>query len=144
MLVTLSGRWYVNSQYTELWTSNLWLLLLLTGCIPTLKPPHPTPPMPVHSELIAPLGGQREELCRAPTFLPYQKACFLPLDTSELEFDRLGHSYICCAFESSSSVRKVKNMSRRYLGWYNFFKFKIEIVLFFRYKITSHRRKLLK
>ena len=64
-----------------------WLYIL-----PTPEPPNPTPPVPAHSELIAPLGGQSEELCRAPTFLPLQQACFLPLD-------RPGHSCICCAFK---------------------------------------------
>lgn len=83
--------------------------------LPTPKPPNPTPPMPVHSELIAPLGGQSEELYRATAFLPHQETCFLSLDTSELEFDRPGPKFICCAFEGSSSVRKVKNMSRKIL-----------------------------
>lgn len=72
--------------------------------------------MPVHSELIAPLGGQSEELCRAPTFLPNQETCFLPLDTSELEFDRPGPKFIFCALEGSSSVKKVKNIQGRYLA----------------------------
>lgn len=60
MLVTLSESWCVNSLYRVMNIQVASPLLLLSGCVCFTHPKatQPTPPMPVHSELIAPLGGQ--------------------------------------------------------------------------------------